>query len=175
MARRYCRSLGNLEEVDFLFSAIYNRGFEEFLENHMRSTYEFSPYSMERFTNLEFIDTLPTTICRNHREFENQHFTYNFLPLEMLMQDDELVKIKTTKDIAEKLGTPELVKIVGEEAYEKYMKSGNYSKAKEIAEIAELGEEKINLAEVLEEGSGEYLGEIELPNGTKIPLILYIE
>ena len=62
-----------------------------------------------------------------------------------------------------------------EEIYEIYMHFGNYSKAKEIAKNAKLGEEKINLAEVLEEGSGEYLGEIGLPNGTKIPLILYIE
>jgi len=35
--------------------------------------------------------------------------------------------------------------------------------------------DEINLAEALEDGSGKYLGEIALPNGRKIPLILYEE
>jgi len=77
--------------------------------------------------------------------------------------------------LAMEAGLEELAKEVGEEAYEKYMNYGEYFKAKEIAKSAKLGEEKVNLAEALEDGCGKYLGEIELPNGRKIPSILYEE
>ena len=72
-------------------------------------------------------------------------------------------------------GLEDLAKEIGEEAYEKYMKSGKYFKAEKIAKTAKLGEEKVNLARALAEGNRKYLGEIELPTGKKISLILYRE
>ena len=134
MARTiYRRSLGNWEEVDSLFNAIYNRGFEEFLENCRPSFSELFPH----FT--EIGNCRPAEI-ENYQDFLSEYARRRY-----------------------------------EEAYEIYMNFGNYSKAKEIAEIGGLGEEKINLARILAEGNGKYLGKIELPNRRKIPLILYKE
>jgi len=73
--------------------------------------------------------------------------------------------------MAKRAKLPELVKEIGEQAYERYMSFGNYSKAREIARIANLGKEKIMLAEALDEGMGKYAGRFKLSNGREIWMI----